>query len=233
MIRSNDEENQIIRAAHAIRKEILSMADTLPWPPREQDLIPENVRINKGRNLFLTILSTGSQKKGISLRTNRLRSSYAQDVIYGVSKGKCKTPKSTLLPSCIKSLTNSAEVIEILCKYGHGLSYTLLKEPETEYAISLIEDAQSNPENVFVPEEFSVENEIVTVWDNIDDLEENLSGSGTPHRCNGFGVQLKTSGTQGSIRGEPKSKRCRRSYHQETLIHWNHTCIQRKKAQED
>ena len=91
------------------------------------------------------------------------------------------------------------------------MSYTLLEELETEYAISLMEDAQRNPENVFVPEEFSAENEIVTVWDNIDDLEETLSGSGTSHRCNGTGVQLKTPDTQGLIRGEPKLKRCRRS----------------------
>ncbi|KAG1650788.1 hypothetical protein GQR58_027743 [Nymphon striatum] len=211
MIRSSDEEKQIISAAHTIRKEILSMEDTLPWPPREQDLIPESVRINKGLCLFLTVLLTGSQKESISPRANRLRSSYAQDIIYGVSKGKCKTPKSILLPSCVKSLTNSTEVINILCKYGHGVSYTLLEELETEYAISLIEDAQSNPENVFVPVEFSAENEIVTVWDNIDDLEETLSGSGTSHRCNGIGVQLKTPATQVLIRGEPKSKRCRRS----------------------
>ena len=75
MIRSNDEEKQIISAAHAIRKEILSMEDTLPWPPREQDLTPDNVRINEG--LVLTVLLTGSQKNGISPRASRLRSSYA------------------------------------------------------------------------------------------------------------------------------------------------------------
>ena len=91
------------------------------------------------------------------------------------------------------------------------MSYTLFEELETEYAISLMEDAQSNPENVFVPEEFSAENEIVTVWDNIDDLEETLSVSGTSHRCNGIGVQLKTPDTQGLMRGEPKSKRCGRT----------------------
>lgn len=211
MMRSKDEENQIINAACTIRKEILSMEDTLPWPPREQDLAPVNVRINKSLSLFLTVLLTGSQKSSNSPRANRLIKSYAQDIIYSVSNGKCKTPKSILLPSCVKSLTNSTEVINILCKYGHGVSYTLLEELETEYAISLIEDSQNDPENVFVPEEFSAENELLTVWDNIDDLEETLSGAGTSHRCNGIGVQLKTPETQSLIRGEPKSKRCRRS----------------------
>ena len=79
IIRSNDEEKQIIRAAHTIREEIFSIEDTLPWLLREQDLIPEIVRINKGLSLFFTVLSTGSLKKGISPRANRLRSSYAQD----------------------------------------------------------------------------------------------------------------------------------------------------------
>ena len=46
LISSNDEEKHIISAVHTIRKEILTMVDTLPWPPREQDLIPEKVRIN-------------------------------------------------------------------------------------------------------------------------------------------------------------------------------------------
>eukprot|EP00794_Sanderia_malayensis_P001129 gene1129-485_t len=39
------------------------------------------------------------------------------------------------------------------------------------------QDVQKDPENVFVPEEFSAENESVTVWDHIDNLEDTRSGA--------------------------------------------------------
>ena len=89
-----------------------------------------------------------------------------------MSNGKIKTPKSILLPSCIKSFTNCTELINIVCKYGHGIGFTILEELETKYAVHLIQDAQTDPNFVFVPEELVPSTGIVTVWDNIDQLEK-------------------------------------------------------------
>ena len=85
------------------------------------------------------------------------------------------------MPSCIKSLTDCTELINIVCRYGHGISFTILEELETEYAINMIQDAQIDPNFVFIPEELVPDTPIITVWDNIDQLEETLTGAGTSH----------------------------------------------------
>ena len=201
----------IANVAGIIRDEISKMNDTMPWPPSETDLTPDKVKIGENLDAFLNTLLTGRLSESNSLRANRLKQSYAQDIIYGVSNGRTKTPKSILLPSCIKSLTNCTELINIVCRYGHCISFTILEELETEYAINLIQDAQIDPNFVFIPEELVPDTPIITVWDNIDQLEETLMGVGTSHRCNGIGVQPKSALPVDVKMIEPKSKRCRRS----------------------
>ena len=43
-----------------------------------------------------------------------------------------KTPKSVLYPYAIKDLTNCTGLITMTNRLGHGISYTLLEEVETE-----------------------------------------------------------------------------------------------------
>ena len=179
----------------------------MPWPPSETDLTPDKVKIGENLDAFLDTLLTGRLSESNSLRANHLKQSYGQDIIYGVSNGRIKTPKSILLPSCIKSLTNCTELINIVCRYGHGISFTILEELETEYAINLIQDAQIDPNFVFIPEELVPDTPIITVWDNIDQLEETLTGAGTSHRCNGIGVQPKSAQPVDVKMIEPNSKR--------------------------
>ena len=186
------------------------MKDTMPWPPNGIDLTPDKVKIGKNLAAFLNTLLTRKLSESNSPRANRLKQSYAQDIIYGVSNGKIKTPKSILLPSCMKSLTNCTELINIVCKYGQGISFTILEELETEYAINLIQDAQTGPNFVFVPEELVPNTTNITAWDNIDQVETTLTGAGTSHRCNGIGVQPKLAQTHDTKTIEPKTKRCRR-----------------------
>ena len=115
------------------------------------------------------------------------------------------------MPSCIKSLTNCTEIINIVCQYEHGISFAILEILETEYAINLIQDFQIDPNFVFIPEELVPDTPIITLWDNIDQLEETLMGAGTSHRCNGIGVQPKSAQPVDVKMIEPKSKQCRRS----------------------
>ena len=120
--------------------------------------------------------------------------------------------KKHSVTSCINSLTNCTEWINTVCKYGHGISFTILEEMETEYAVNLTRGAQTDPNFVFVPEELVSNTVIITLWDNIDQLEETLTGAGTSHRCNGIiGVQRKSAQTRDTGTSEPKTKRCRRS----------------------
>ena len=54
----------------------------------------------------------------MSSRQARMKHSIAQDTVYIVSNGKVKTPKSLLLPSNIKLLTNSTKIINIVHRLG-------------------------------------------------------------------------------------------------------------------
>ena len=65
-----------------------------------------------------------------------------QDVVYAVSRGKIKTPKSIMLPYTIKSLTNCTELIDICNKLGHGVSRSILEELATENAFLVLGQQQ-------------------------------------------------------------------------------------------
>ena len=76
-------------------------------------------------------------------RVVRLKNSFAQDIVYAVSNGTTKKPKSVLFPSVIKSLCNM-EIVKLVNKYGHGISYNLLEDVETEYALKIIDKQAEN-----------------------------------------------------------------------------------------
>ena len=111
------------------------MKDTMPWPPNGINLTQDKVKIGKNLAAFLNTLLTEKLSESNSPSANRLKESHAQDIIYGVSNGKIKRPKSILLPSCMKSLTNYTELTNIASMYGHGVSFTILEELETEYQL--------------------------------------------------------------------------------------------------
>ena len=54
-------------------------------------------------------------------------------MFFSATNGAVKTPKSVLFPSVVKALCNNIEVVKLINKYGHGVSYDLVEEIETEY----------------------------------------------------------------------------------------------------
>ena len=46
-----------------------------------------------------------------SNRSARITLSLVQDIVYSVTEGKVKTPKSVLLPTVVKQLTDNTEII--------------------------------------------------------------------------------------------------------------------------
>ena len=78
----------------------------------------------------------------IKSRTNksqRLNQSFTQDLVYAITNGPVKSPKSVLYPYHIKSLTNNTELMNITGRLGHGISYSLLEELSTEIAYQRLE----------------------------------------------------------------------------------------------
>ena len=127
---------------------------------------------------FLSYLLHGSAKP--SLKT----SSIGQDIIYCVYNGQFITSRHILLPFAIKSMTRNVELIKVINKLGHGVSYTKLAEADTAYAIQKI-----STNSDLIPEEIQPNQQASMVYEKFDCLEETPSGAGTTHRVNGIVIQ--------------------------------------------
>ena len=69
---------------------------------------------------FLSVLI--GDGKSCSNCQSRLKYSFAQNLIYSVTNGRVKTPKSIFIPTMVKTLTNNTKLINILNKLSHGVS---------------------------------------------------------------------------------------------------------------
>ena len=142
---------------------------------------------------FLVGLLTGNpQHENPSERVSNLIQSFGQDLIYAVTCGQHKPPKHVLLPYAIKTLTGNTEIIRILNRSGHEMSYTQLEENDA--ALCLEKLASSLDEKVSLPASIKPHVFTTCTWDNIDRIEETLSGKGTSHRVNGIAVQPRVFG---------------------------------------
>ena len=112
--------------------------------------------------------------------------SIAQDLLYCVSNGPVATPKHITLPLNVKSLTGSSQVVTMLNKLGHGISYPKLREMETSMAVR---QAHRQENGCILPSNINQGIFIIFAFDNNDLLEETLSGHGTTHCTNGIIIQ--------------------------------------------
>ena len=81
----------------------------MPFPPSEQDMTYEKLANYIPENLcfFLSTLLNGKCNGQLSEKLEIHRS--AQDLIYSVTNGLVKTPKSVLFPTVMKSRCNSKD----------------------------------------------------------------------------------------------------------------------------
>ena len=105
--------------------------------------------------------------------------------------GTIKAEKHVLLPWVIKTLTGNVELIKIINWLGHGYSYTALEEIDTALCINKVANVDSD--SVPLPSKVNPAVPTVLAYDNIDRLEEFLSGGGTSHQVNGIIVKPKSS----------------------------------------
>ena len=109
----------------------------------------------------------------VSPDVHRLVLLLSRDVIHCASRGWIKTPKHVMLPVMVKSLTGNTEVVTILNRFGHGLSYSQIEELETALAEKEIERQRGG---VLLPSVCSPGVPGLFCWDNNDLQEETLSG---------------------------------------------------------
>ena len=102
-----DKEKSVFQAGVLLYDAIESHPGYMSWPPKEEELKAENVSkfIPTLLNTFLKTLFHGRSKvEQESQRVFQRRNSIAQDIVYCVSKGRSRTPKSVLFPCVVKSL---------------------------------------------------------------------------------------------------------------------------------
>lgn len=184
----------IDRASLYLRSVIKKDKKDSPWPvhPSYVDSDSHNDVPEHLDRFLLGILTGEPDHKNPSTRVTILKQSFSQDLIYAVTNGQQKTPKHILLPYAVKTLTGNVEIIKILNRLGHGVSYSQLEENDT--ALCLQKLAATPNRQVVLPS--NIQPHIFTnlAWDNIDRLEETLTGKGTSHRINGIAVQSKIFG---------------------------------------
>lgn len=174
-----DESRQVYHTAKMIQRLVANMKPTMPWPPSSEDLECESAIVpDLFYNMMAWILSSQSEYSvtrvsNLSPEVHRLVLSLSQDLIHSVSRGRIKTPKHVVLPMTVKSLTGSVELITILNRFGHGLSYSQVEEVETALAETQIAKQQNG---VFLPSVCYPNVPGVFCWDNNDLQEETLSG---------------------------------------------------------
>lgn len=100
--------------------------------------------------------------------------SFGQDCVYAVSGGSAIPAKHILLPWGIKSVTGNVEVIKVLNRLGHSISYSKLEELDT--ALCLKKQAQEADKGVTLPSTSHPCVPTALAFDNFDRLEETLRG---------------------------------------------------------
>ena len=181
------------QVSSAIRSAVKEDKEPTPFPFHPSNVTSTDWPIPYELERFLIGLLTGDPDvKCPSHRVSTLVQSFGQDLVYAVTCGQQKPPKHMLLPYAVKTLTGNVEIIKLLNKFGHGVSYSQLEENET--ALCLQKLAASLNQKVALPA--CIKPHVFTnlAWDNIDRLEETLTGKGTSHRVNGIAVQPKVYG---------------------------------------
>ena len=183
----------LTKSASHIRSDIKNMKKK-PWPPQPDQLTADYMKLPDSLEIFLRVLLTGDVKQSVpssNSREHRLVESLGQDFVYTVSGGSIIPAKHILLPWSVKSLTGNVELIQMLNRLGHGMSYSKLVELDT--TLCLQKQAMTAADDVILPSNVHPIIPTTLAFDNIDRLEETLSGGGTSHRVNGIIVQPQVS----------------------------------------
>ncbi|KMQ92559.1 hypothetical protein RF55_7436 [Lasius niger] len=174
-----EKEDIVARAALILREEIRTMeSNKLPNQLTANDLIKGECSVpNMLTEFYSTLLGSTSYRRKRSSQCHRIANSFAQDVIYAVSNGRIKPSKHISLGMALKGLTNSKKIVNIINKYGHCCSYTVLEELETEATFS------SSSRSDICPEDILRSSNLCTsvAFNNFDRFVDTTSGKGTLH----------------------------------------------------
>ena len=116
-------------------------------------------------------------------------------MIFTASKGLVKPPKHIALPVAVKSMISLSELVTILNRLGHGISYTKLEEYKTAIAEKKIE---RQLDGIVLPSNCQHDIPATLAQDNNALPEETLSGTETTHYTNGIVIQRQAHAVSNS-----------------------------------
>lgn len=127
------DQDAISQVALKIRNDIHNQDITQAWPPHVSDLEKMNKDVPKSLVKFLQTLLTGAstESNNPSQKVQRLTASFSQDLMYAVTSGRVQPTKHIVLPFAVKSVTGNVELIQILNRLGHSVSYYQVEEIDT------------------------------------------------------------------------------------------------------
>ena len=120
------ENINICHAAKIIQQSILDINCSLSCPPSLEQIkqfeIPDILYNMLARVISSDAIHCQEGKVAVPEKVHRQISAISQDLIHYATNGRIKTPMT------VKSLAGSSEVITILNRFGHGLSYSQVEE---------------------------------------------------------------------------------------------------------
>ena len=181
-------------AAETMKNDILTHYHNLgdiEWPPTIEELSTDERKAPRSVYTFLEyLLKLDNKEKDIKLDT--LVDSFAQDFLHGVTRGRMITAKHFLMGLGLHNMTGQKNVVDIVNKLGHSISYNRTCEIETAQAEAANRCRQSGDILQLRPE---TPNDIVLTYfwaDNLDKKIDSVDGGGMIHMTTLVAFQEKS-----------------------------------------
>ena len=160
----------------------------LPEHLKVEDIFKGEVKVpDLVQNFFKCFIGGPDSCKWDSECRKRRIKSISQDVVFSSTSAIKKPSKHLQLGLAIKSLTRSQKVMEILHRMGHCVSYSTVKELETELTFKANKNSKETPFGMKTTSEFNTG----IAWGNFACFVETKSGKDTLHDTVGIAYQMQ------------------------------------------
>ncbi len=189
-------ESNLFHTAKTLRMQLQTKEHMMPSLPLAEDVCEANISLPNDTFNFLAWMLTDSDEVNpggcvkLNDKDRRLVMSFAQDLFYAANRQQIPTPKHLGIAHTVRNMTGSAELVTLLSRMGHSVSYPSLIRHECQ-----LKQLHNSGNCIQLPLNIEKGTYISFVWDNNDLEEETLSGSDTTHHTNGIVLQKQVTGS--------------------------------------
>ena len=173
-----------------------SKSEGLPWHPTVEGLQKRLLEMPSLLvKFFQLLISTEATPRTVPETTSRLAESFAQDMVFAITKGTFLTLKHTALGIGLHSITDLKLPIMMLSRLGHSLTNDTVREIETAQ-VELVEHFYKDGKTLpILPKDESSIAPTVFWWDSFDRFVDVPTGAGSIHNTPGVAFQEVTEET--------------------------------------